>query len=216
MEDRIRSLLLALVLASPALPLFAAEPAEQELKPVIQPEVTRREFQESRIDTEDFEVTAFAGMLGIEDFGTNLVYGAKLGYHITEELFVEGVIGTSTAGLTSAETLNPSGARLLSDEERQFTYYNLSVGFNLLPGEAFPTRKATFNTDLYVLAGAGSTRFAGADRFTLNFGLGYRFYATDYLAIKAEFQDLLLNVDITGENKTTQNLQLSLGLSYFF
>ncbi|MCG6885858.1 MAG: outer membrane beta-barrel domain-containing protein [Proteobacteria bacterium] len=216
MEDRIRSLLLTLLMASPCLPLAAAETSEQELKPVIQPEVSRTEFQESRIDTEDFEVTGFLGILSIEDFGTNPVYGAKLGYHISEELFVEGVIGTSEAGLTSAEALNPTGATLLSDDERQFTYYNLSVGFNLLPGETFPTKNTTYNTDLYLVAGAGSTQFAGADHFTLNFGLGYRFYATDYLAIKADFQDLLLNVDITGENKTTHNLQFTLGVAYFF
>jgi outer membrane beta-barrel protein len=216
MEDRIRSLLLTLLFACPCLPTAAAETSEQELKPVIQPEVSRREFQESRIDTEDFEVTGFLGMLSIEDFGTNLVYGLTLGYHISEELFVQGTIGTSEAGLTSAEAINPSGATLLSDDERQFTYYNLTLGYNLLPGEVFPTRKSTFNTDLYLLAGVGSTQFAGEDNYTINLGMGYRFYATDYLAIKAEFQDLLLNVDITGENKTTQNLQFTLGVAYFF
>lgn len=216
MEDRIRSLLLMLLFACPCLPIAAAETSEQELKPVIQPEVSRREFQESRIDTEDFEVTGFLGMLSIEDFGTNLVYGLTLGYHISEELFVQGTIGTSEAGLTSAEAINPTGATLLSDDERQFTYYNLTLGYNLLPGEVFPTSKSTFNTDLYLLAGIGSTQFAGEDNYTINLGMGYRFYATDYLAIKAEFQDLLLNVDITGENKTTQNLQFTLGVAYFF
>lgn len=215
MEDRIRSLLLILGLVTLSQPALAAEPENQELKPVIQPEVTRREFQESRIDTEDFEVTGFIGILSIEDFGTNLVYGAKIGYHVTEELFVEAAIGQSEAGQTSFETLVP-GTSLLSDDERMFRYYNLSVGFNLLPGEVFPTRNVTYNSDLYLIAGAGSTQFAGADRFTLNFGMGYRFYATDYLAIKTDFQDLIFNIDVTGENKTAHNLQFTLGLAYFF
>ena len=62
MEDRIRSLLLILGLAALYQPVHAAEAEEQELKPVIQPEVSRREFQESRIDTEDFEITGFIGL----------------------------------------------------------------------------------------------------------------------------------------------------------
>lgn len=215
MEDRIRSLLLILGLAALYQPVHAAEVEEQELKPVIQPEVSRREFQESRIDTEDFEITGFIGLLSIEDFGTNPVYGAKFGYHVTEELFIEAAIGQSEAGQTSFETLVP-GTSLLSDEERKFRYYNVSVGFNLLPGEVFPTRDVTYNSDLYLLAGIGNTRFAGADRFTLNFGIGYRFYATDYLAIKTDFQDLIYNIDVTGENKTTHNMQFTLGAAYFF
>jgi outer membrane beta-barrel protein len=215
MEDRIRSLLLILGLAALHPSVNAAEAEEQELKPVIQPEVTRVEFHEARIDTEDFEITGFIGLLSIEDFGTNPVYGAKFGYHVSEELFVEATIGQSEAGQTSYETIVP-GASLLSNDERTFSYYNVSVGFNLLPGEVFPTRNVTYNSDLYLVAGVGNTRFAGADRFTLNFGLGYRFYATDYLAIKTDFQDLIYNIDVTGENKTTHNLQFTLGLAYFF
>ena len=215
MEDRIRSLLLILGLAALHPSVNAAEAEEQELKPVIQPEVTRVEFHEARIDTEDFEITGFIGLLSIEDFGTNPVYGAKFGYHVSEELFVEATIGQSEAGQTSYETIVP-GASLLSNDERTFSYYNVSVGFNLLPGEVFPTRNVTYNSDLYLVAGVGNTRFAGADRFTLNFGMGYRFYATDYLAIKTDFQDLIYNIDVTGENKTTHNLQFTLGLAYFF
>lgn len=215
MEGRIRSFLLILGLAAINQSPYAAESEDQELKPVIQPEVTRREFHESRIDTEDFEITGFLGLLSIEDFGTNPVYGAKFGYHITEELFVEATIGQSDAGQTSYETIVP-GASLLSDDERQFRYYNVSVGFNLLPGEAFPTRNVTYNTDLYLVGGVGNTTFAGSDHFTLNFGIGYRFYATDYLAIKTDFQDLIYNIDVTGENKTTHNLQFTLGVAYFF
>ena len=215
MEDRIRSLLLILGLAVVLPSVNAAEAEEQELKPVIQPEVARVEFHEARIDTEDFEITGFIGLLSIEDFGTNPVYGAKFGYHVSEELFVEATIGQSEAGQTSYETIVP-GASLLSDDERTFSYYNVSVGFNLLPGEVFPTRNVTYNSDLYLVAGVGNTRFAGADRFTLNFGMGYRFYATDYLAIKTDFQDLIYNIDVTGENKTTHNLQFTLGLAYFF
>lgn len=221
MEGRIRSLFLILGLGAFSPFLYAAETKttdevlDQELKPVIQPEITRREFHESRIDTENFEVSGFFGLLSIEDFGTNPVYGARFAYHVTEELFVEGTIGQSQGGKTSFETLT-GGSPILTDEERTFNYYNIAVGFNLLPGEVFPTRSITYNSDLYVLGGIGNTTFAGADRYTLNAGLGYRFYFTDYLTLRTDFRDHVYTIDIFGENKVAHNMELTFGLSFFF
>lgn len=224
MEDGIRSLLLgslasiALVLGSVAV---AAEPEsnaageEEQLTPVIQPELERREFKESRIDTENFEITPYVGMMAIEDFGSNLVYGARLGYHVTDRLFVEGALGRSEGGETSYEVIT-GGAPLLTDEERQLTYYNVSLGFNVLPGEAFVTRKLTYNNDLFIIGGLGSTTFAGADRLTINFGLGYRLLLKDFMALRIDFRDHLFSMDLIGESKLTHNPELTLGLGFFF
>src|SRR5210317_2237632 len=109
-----------------------AEPPGQ----VIDPEVERREIKEPAIDREDFEVGAFVGIMSIEDFGSNVSYGVRLAYHITEGFFVEGAVGQSRGGLTSFEVLS-GGATLISDSERDLTYYNLSLGYNILPGEVF-------------------------------------------------------------------------------
>ena len=73
-----------------------AEPPGQ----VIDPQVERREIKEPKIDREDFEVGAFVGIMSIEDFGSDTVYGVKLAYHVTEGFFVEAAVGQSEAGLT--------------------------------------------------------------------------------------------------------------------
>lgn len=221
MEGRIRSLFLILGLGAFSPFLYAAETGitdekkDQELKPVIQPEITRREFKESRIDNENFEITGFFGLLSIEDFGTNPVYGVRFAYHVSEELFVEGTIGQSQGGKTSFETI-VGGTPILTDEERLFNYYNVSLGFNLFPGEVFPTRNITYNSDLYIIGGIGNTTFAGADRYTINAGLGYRFYFSDYLALKTDFRDHIYTIDIFGEDKVAHNLELTFGFSFFF
>ena len=36
--------------------------------------------------------------MSIEDFGSNVSYGVRLAYHITEGFFVEGTVGQSEAG----------------------------------------------------------------------------------------------------------------------
>jgi len=182
---------------------------------VIDPEVERREVREPAIDREDFEVGVFVGGMSVEDFGTDVVYGARFAYHITEGFFVEGTVGQTEAGLTSFEELS-GGARLITDSERTFTYYNLNVGYNILPGEVFLGEGRAYNTNLYLIAGLGSTRFAGDDRFTVNFGAGYRFLLTDSVALHLDFRDHLFDIDLLGEEKTAHNLEAHLGITVFF
>jgi outer membrane beta-barrel protein len=192
-------------------PPLSAEPAGQ----VIDPEVARREIKEPAIDREDFEIGAYVGVMSIEDFGSNVSYGVRLAYHITEGFFVEGTVGQSKGGLTSFEVLS-GGARLITDSERQMTYYNLNVGYNILPGEVFLGESRAYNTNLYLIAGLGSTRFAGDDRFSVNVGVGYRFLLTDAIALHLDFRDHLFDIDLLGEEKTAHNLEGHLGFTVFF
>ncbi len=193
----------------------APPPASEPPGQVIDPQVERREIKEPAIDREDFEIGAFAGIMSIEDFGSDLVYGVRLAYHLTEGFFVEGTVGQSEAGLTSFEILS-GGARLISDSERTLTYYNLNLGYNILPGEVFIGEGRAYNTNLYLIADLGSTRFAGDDRFTVNFGAGYRFLLTDSIALHIDFRDHLFDIDLLGEEKTAHNLEGHLGLTVFF
>ena len=165
MEVRFRSIFLAvfgfiaLLAAVPA----AAQSDEDEETSLIEPQIERVEFDESLIDSDDFEVAAYIGYLALEDFDTNIVTGFKIGYHISEDFFVQASLGNSSSGETSFERLS-GGAPLLSDDERDIEYYLVTLGFNLLPGEAFATDSTTFNTVLYLSAGVGTTQFAGDDK----------------------------------------------------
>jgi len=188
-----------------------AEPPGQ----VIEPEVERREIKEPAIDREDFEIGAYVGIMSIEDFGSNVSYGIRLAYHVTEGFFVESTVGQTKGGLTSFEVLS-GGARLITDSERTLTYYNLNLGYNILPGEVFIGEGRAYNTNLYVIAGLGSTRFAGDDRFTVNVGAGYRFLLTDSVALHLDFRDHLFDIDLLGEEKTAHNLEGHLGVTVFF
>ena len=54
-------------------------------------------------------------------------------------MFAEATLGSAKAGKTSYEDLSGS-AQLLTDSERQYTYYDLALGWNALPGEVVPRR----------------------------------------------------------------------------
>ena len=190
-------------------------PVKVESEQLIQPKIIRRDVELDKIDTEDFEATFFAGMLSVEDFGTNSVVGARFAYHINEDVFVEAAFAQSKAGQTSYERLS-GGTPLLTAAQRDITYYNVSLGYNILPGESFLTRKTSFNSALYIIAGVGSTTFAGSDKLTINIGGGFRLLATDWLALHIDVRDHIFNIDILAEDKTANNLEVTFGISAFF
>ncbi len=193
----------------------AGRPRAPETPQVVEPQVERREVRRPEIDTENFEAGAFVGTISIEDFGSSFVYGARIAYHFTEDVFAEATIGTADAGRTSFEDLSGS-VDLLTDSERTFTYYDLAVGWNALPGEAFFGGRRAMPSALYLTLGAGSTRFAGDDNFTVTLGAGYRLLVTDWMALHLGARNVAFDSDLLGKSKTTQNLQVAFGLTAFF
>ena len=195
--------------------LRTEEPVYTESDPVIEPELDRRIITEADIDSEDFEVGVFAGVMSVEDFGTNFVYGARAAYHVSEDLFTEATIGRTKTDKTSFEKLS-GGAQLLSDNDRNLTYYNISIGWNLLPGEVFLGRGHAFNSELYLIGGVGNTDFADDNHFTINFGAGYRLLLTDLVAMHIDVRDHTYKSDLLGEDERKHNLEAHAGLTVFF
>lgn len=223
MESRIRLLFLKMakhtscivIALTMTMNAYAAEPLTQRNDQVIEPKLERRDIITPKIDTEDFEVGAFFGFMSVEDFGVNAIYGANITYHITEDLFVEGRIGFTKTEETSYERL--SGAvQLLTDDQRNLTYYNLSLGYNLLPGEGFWSDKTAFTSSLFLTAGVGSTHFADDDRFTFSIGGGYKILPTDWYTIRVDLRDHIFSVDLLGESKRTHNIEMTIGATFFF
>ncbi|MBL4868977.1 MAG: outer membrane beta-barrel domain-containing protein [Pseudomonadales bacterium] len=182
---------------------------------VLEPEIVREELGEATIDAKDFEFGVFGGFLSVEDFGVNPVIGAFLAYHVTEDFFFSAYYGQADTEKTSYEKFS-GGVQLLSDDERELSYYNINIAYRLLPGEAFVGSKAAFNTALYFVLGAGNTIFGGDTRFTINAGAGYQFLALDWLSINLDVRDHIFDIDILGETKTTHNLEFTVGVSVFF
>ncbi len=61
------------------------------------------------------------------------------------------------------------------------------------------------NSALYLLGGMGSTKFAGDQNFSVNFGAGYRLLPTDWLAVHIDVQDRVFRSDLLGTVKLLNN-----------
>jgi len=202
--------LLALLASGPAL---ADTTLPKEPDQVIQPEVDRRDVKIPKINSSDFEIGAYGGMLSIEDFGSSAVYGARLVYHVTEDYFVEGLYGRSSV---SDQSFCDVGLCLFTQRQEELTYYALSLGYNLLPSEIFVGKGYAMNSAVYLLAGVGNTSFANESHFTFNVGLGLRVLPRDWLALHVTLRDYLFDTDFFGTNKLTNNVELTCGLSVYF
>jgi outer membrane beta-barrel protein len=105
---------------------------------------------------------------------------------------------------------------VLSDAGRRFTYYDINLGYNVLPGEIFLGRGHAFNSALYVTVGMGDVKFGEKDQFAINFGVGDRLLITDWLAVHLDVRDHVFETDLTGRVKNVHNIEATLGLTTFF
>ncbi len=213
----LRKLILVVATTTAAITALAADPMPASSSPteqVVVPSVARRDIKLPRFPSNDFEVGAFLGTYSTQNFGASTVGGLRLGYHITEDFFAEAVIAQTQVSDANYRLILPGG--IFATEKENLSYYNLSVGYNVLPGEVFWGSKNAWPFSLYVIGGVGSTSFNQQRRATFNFGSGMRVYITDNIAVQIDARDHIFSLDNLGKNQTTQNLELSFGLTASF
>jgi hypothetical protein len=133
MRTHIRTLtLLPLALA----PMLCAAQSSSQQQPsneqVIQPQVDRREIKLPKYPSKDFALGVFGGTYSTQNFGASAVGGVRLGYHITEDVFVDAVYAQTKVSDENYRQILSGG--LFAQPEEKLKYYNLSVGYNILPG----------------------------------------------------------------------------------
>ena len=200
----------ALLAACAAMP--AAAWAQQQPQPageqVIQPQVERREIRLPRFPSKDIEVGLFAGTYSTENFGSSAVAGLRLGYHLSEDVFVQATLAQTKVSDENFRQILPGG--VFTDPKEKLS------GYNVLPGEVFIGSNRAKATAIYLIGGVGSTRFIEQRRHTFNFGLGVRLMLADRWSMQVDMRDHVYSIDLLGRRQTTQNLELTSGLSYYF
>ena len=178
-------------------------------------DIERREVLEDILDSENFEFGVQLGLISIEDFESNLWMSGHVAYHINEYFYAKALYGYSKAGHTSFERL-ANVPPLLTDEQRKLKYYGLNIGYNLMPGEVFLSKDLAFNSMFSIEIGGGSTEFSDSNQFTVNLTANYRVFLTDWLTWDIGMSDYIFDNNITGESKTTHNLNFTTGIAFYF
>ena len=192
-------------------PPMSEKPADQQ---VIEPEVDRRDVRVPRIPSNDFEFGIYTGTYDTQNFGASLVGGVRGGYHVTEDVFVEAAYGRTKVSDKNFRQILPGG--IFPTPKETLSYYDLSVGYNLFPGEIFLARNHAKVSTLYLVAGVGSTKFNAASHETVNVGAGARVFFADWMAVQLDVRDHVFSVNLLGLPQTTQNIELTAGVTFFF
>lgn len=182
--------------------------------PVVEPQVARRDLKLPKYPSRDIEFGLFAGTYSTQNFGTSGVSGVRLGYHITEDFFVTGQYGSTKVSDDSFRQILPGG--IFVNRTETLKYYTLAMGYNLLPGEVFFGGGTAKLSQGYILAGAGTTDFAGQRKQTIDLGFGLRLLWNQRFALQAEVRDHMFSLDLLGRRETTHNPEITLGLTVIF
>src|SRR5215472_16854402 len=193
--------------------LAAAQSTEKIPEPVIPAQVERRDVHVPKIKANDVEIGAYVGILSVQGFGTKPSAGLRLGYHVTEDFFLEGTYGRSKV---SDESYRRLGIPLFSSEVVPLTYYNLSVGVNLFHGEVFVGRDWAMTSVVYLVGGIGNVKFDNESHTAFDLGIGIRVLPKDWLSVRFEIRDHMFNSDLLGKNELTHNFEMTLGLGAYF
>ena len=210
-------LLMTVLWLSPHASMAADEPPARPQpanEQVIVPQVDRRELRLPRFPSKDFEIGLFAGTYASQNFGSSLVGGLRAGYHVTEDIFVEAVYAKTEVTDEMFRQILPGG--IFAQETQSLTYYNVSAGYNVLPGEVFIGRNIAKASALYIIGGIGTTKIAQQSRQTVNFGLGTRVLFWERVALQVDMREHIFSLDLLGKRQDTKNLELTAGFTVFF
>jgi outer membrane beta-barrel protein len=213
-NENFRKAPLAIALAAVGIGALAQSSAPRNNDQVVIPQVDRRDIEKPKFPSNDFEVGLFTGTYATQNFGSSWVYGARIGYHITEDFFVEGVYAQTKVSDELFRQILPGG--IFATEREKLSYYNFSAGYNLFPGEIFIGGRRARPSQFYVVGGVGSTSFADQRKPTFNFGFGYRVYLADWAALQLDLRDHVFSLDLLGKRRSTQNVELTGGLTVYF
>ena len=192
----------------------ADAPAADTNDQVVNPGVERRDVHKPKYPSNDFEIGLFGGTYSSQNFGTSGAYGGRLGYDITEDFFVEATYGRTKVSDKEFRNILPGG--IFTAEQEKLQYYDLSLGWNFLPGEIFIGKNWAKASTMYAIGGVGSTKFDSQRMQTWNFGLGAKLFLADWVALRADVRDHIYTLDLLGKRGSTQNPELTLGFAFFF
>ncbi|VUD68843.1 hypothetical protein TDB9533_04202 [Thalassocella blandensis] len=171
-----------------------------------------------KVNSELFDIGIIAGSINIEDFPSQFepLLGVNITFKASEYFFLQYNFIQTEIGVSSVEANDAIAGFGL--EDRDFTHYDLLVGYNIFQGEFFSSDGQANLSNLYVVGGFGDTEMGGESNFTYTIGAGYLIeFARKYL-VRIDYRDYIFDSSllVSEGEETIHNTQFSIGIGYLF
>ena len=208
-NNSLYKLLRLLVLAVSSMMLSQQVSAFDIVKPDTEQDIVR----DSDIDNVSMNFGVYAGIINYENFNASYITALYFSYPFDEDVFVEAEFGLSTINDTEYRNI---GLPLFTEEESDVQFLTVLVGYNLLPGEVYWSREKTLISRFYLIAGVGTMSFDNNDYVSIQFGAGFKMELDKDKSIRFEARDRLMDTDVLGTDKLTNNTEFHLGIDWNF
>jgi outer membrane beta-barrel protein len=168
------------------------------------------------VNNEVFELGVFAGIVNIEDFGSEYAPGISATFRASENFFIQYNYLQTDVSLSPYEKREGTD-NYFSGDKRTFKHYDLLLGYNIFQGEFFPSASKASLSTLYLVAGVGEVRFGGESSIAYTAGIGYQVALTRHFGLHIDYRNYIYQSTlITAEKRTVSATNVSTGLKYLF
>jgi len=180
---------------------------------IVKPDTEQEIIKDSDIRNISMNIGFYAGLMAYENFNSNYLAAIYLSYPFDEKIFVEAEFGVSAINDTEYRNI---GLPLLTEEESDVQFYTVLIGYNLLPGEVYWSQTKTLISRFYLIGGVGSVSFDNKDVVSVHLGAGFKMELDENKSVRFEARDRILDSDILGTDKLTNNTGFHLGIDWNF
>jgi outer membrane beta-barrel protein len=161
------------------------------------------------------ELSFMGGIYSADLLSSSYLLQGAYTFHVTEELGLEASFAYSRADSEIVRIVETSMGVTLLREEAPVFVYQAHVLWSIAYGKLRWFGSGISRFDFHVALGGGITDNQTARGLTLSAGLGFKFYLTDWFALRLDVRDQVLQQEVLGESVIVNNIAATLGLSLF-
>ncbi|MCL2626112.1 MAG: outer membrane beta-barrel domain-containing protein [Cystobacterineae bacterium] len=226
--------ILGMLMAAPVLAQTAEEEAgdvseiDKDAKGPLRERVRPVSGQFFKLDGR-FELSPGVAFSLRDAFFNKYILGGLLAYHFTEELGLALRGGYALSTVSGATQVCDTGGCQVPTRQKleSFSAYgnirvmgDLELQWAPIYGKISLSAEAFLPFKLYVFIGPGVVMYGPQGDLKLSFGgtagIGFRFAATRWLAVRMEFRDFVYQERIGSDRSIRNQLMFDFGLSFFF
>ncbi len=162
------------------------------------------------------ELSVMGGLYSADLLSSDWLLQGAYTFHVTEELGLEAAFAYTRADAEIVRIIeNESGFTLLRERAPVFIY-QAHLLWSIAYGKLRWFGGSITRFDFHIALGGGITDNQTARGLTFSGGLGFKFYLAEWLALRLDVRDQVLQQEVLGESVIVNNIAATLGLSIFF